>query len=450
MILNPLTQEIVAMCRREVPMDVRLRAALHTLDWLGCSIYGLRYLHGKSLLNYLRDVPEGSANALGAGKKYFEQAAFHNACLGNVAEMDDVHRSSILHPGPVVIPVALAIAEHTGASGARMLDAIVRGYEVMIRIGQFLGPKHYAFFHNTSTAGSFGAAAAAADLLELTDEQFIWALGNAGTRTGGFWQMRHEPCMSKSLHCGLAAQSGMLAALLAKRNFTGPKHILEGPQGLFKAIAPDGSPIEIILEPEAPFRILDVSFKPWPACRHAHPAIDAALKLKAGVPAGAEISSVAVYTYSDAITFCDKPEPRVEIEAKFSIQHAVAVALIKLKPNLDDFSPPFDNPKINALRKLVSLHVDSELTRSYPNHYGARIEATLSTGEKIEASVTDAWGDPALPLNIQDLDAKFSTLLLKVGVLPGLISELSRAVKQLPDQKNVNELSRLLTKVRAG
>lgn len=450
MILNPLTQEIVSMCRREVPMDVRLKAALHVLDWLGCSIYGLRYLHGKSLLNYLREVPEGNANALGAGKKYFEQAAFHNACLGNIAEMDDVHRSSILHPGPVVIPVALAVAEHTGASGAKLLDAIVRGYEVMIRIGQFLGPKHYEFFHNTSTAGSFGAAAAAADLLELNDEQFIWALGNAGTRTGGFWQMRHEPCMSKSLHSGLAAQNGMLAALLAKRNFTGPKHILEGPQGLFKAIAPDGSPIEIILEPEAPFRILDVSFKPWPACRHAHPAIDAALKLKNSLPPGIEFSAVQVHTYADAITFCDKPEPRVEIEAKFSIQHAVAVALVKNKPALDDFSPPFDNAKISAMRKIVSLHNDPAITRAYPQHYGARIEAMLTTGELVQASVTDAWGDPAVPLNIQDLDAKFSTLLLKVGVLPGLIAELSRAVKQLPDQKNISEFSKLLTRVRAG
>jgi len=256
--------------------------------------------------------------------------------------------------------------------------------------------------------------------------------------------------MSKSLHSGLAAQTGMLAALLAKRNFTGPKHILEGPHGLFKAIAPDGSPIEIILEPEAPFRILDVSFKPWPACRHAHPAIDAALKLKTTLPPGTEFSAIQVHTYADAITFCDKPEPRVEIEAKFSIQHAVAVALVKNKPALDDFSPPFDNPKISAMRKMVSLHTDPAITREYPQHYGARIEATLTTGAIVQAAVTDAWGDPALPLNIQDLDAKFSTLLLKVGVLPGLIAELSRAVKQLPDQKSLGEFSRLLTRVRAG
>ena len=93
MLLNPLTVELVTMCRRSVPPNIRIRAVFHLLDWLGCAIYGLRYLHGKALLSYLKDVPDGKASALGAGRKHFEQAAFHNACLGNIAEMDDVHRT---------------------------------------------------------------------------------------------------------------------------------------------------------------------------------------------------------------------------------------------------------------------------------------------------------------------------------------------------------------------
>jgi 2-methylcitrate dehydratase PrpD len=447
---HPITFELAQICRRPVPPAVRMRAALHLLDWLGCAVYGLRYLHGKALLNYLRDVPDGKASALGAGKKHFEQAAFHNACLGNIAEMDDVHRSSILHPGPVVIPTALAVAEHTGASGARLLEAIVRGYEVMIRIGQFLGPKHYAFFHNTSTAGSFGAAAAAADLLELNDEQFTWALGNAGTRTGGFWQMRHEPCMSKSLHSGLAAQNGLLAALLAKRNFTGPKLVLEGPQGLFPAIAQDGNPVEIIFEPDAPHRMLDVSFKPWPACRHAHAAIDAALLVKAKLPVNAQIEAVMVESYADAMRFCDKPEPRVEIEAKFSLQHAVAVALTKTRPMLEDFSPPFTNPKANAMRGKIKLVENPEITARYPKQYGARVTVVLSNGEPFVAEVQDAWGDPANPLTLQDIDTKFGALLVKVGVDGKMITMLSQAVKQIPEAKNLMEFSRLLVRVQAG
>jgi 2-methylcitrate dehydratase PrpD len=450
MLLNPLTVELTSMCRRPVTAALRMRAAFHLLDWLGCAIYGLRYLHGKALLGYLKDVPEGKASALGAGRKHFEQAAFHNACLGNIAEMDDVHRTSILHPGPVVIPAALAVAEHTGASGAQFLDAIVRGYEVMIRIGEQLGPKHYAFFHNTSTAGAFGAAAAAADLLELNDEQFAWALGNAGTRTGGFWQMRHEPCMAKSLHNGLAAQSGLLAALLAKRNFTGPKYILEGPQGLFPAIAPDGNPIEIIFDPEGAHKISEVSFKPWPACRHAHPAIDAALKVKAKLPAGSVIAKVSVETYADAIKFCDKPSPKTELEAKFSLQHSVAVALIKNKPGLDDFTPPFDQAKIIEMRGKVSIKENAELTRVYPKNFAAIVGVTLQDGSEYYERVMDAWGDPAWPLSISDLEAKFSQLLQRVGVLPSRQAEIVMVLKQLPDARNLSDFSKVLQRVEAG
>jgi 2-methylcitrate dehydratase PrpD len=449
MLLNPISVELVGMARREIPQTVRMRAALHVLDWLGCAIYGLRYLHGKALLNYLKDVPDGRASALGAERKYFEQAAFHNACLGNIAEMDDVHRTSILHPGPVVIPVALAVAEQVGASGAQLLDAIVRGYEVMIRIGQYLGPKHYKFFHNTSTAGPFGAAAAAADLLGLNDEQFAWALGNAGTRTGGFWQMRHEPCMSKSLHNGLAAQSGLLAALLAKRNFTGPKFILEGPQGLFKAIARDGSPVEIIYDPDGPFRINDVSFKPWPACRHVHAAIDAAIKVKARLPPGAQITTITVESYADALKFCDKPNPTNETEAKFSLQHAVAVALCKHRPSLEDFNPPFEKGKVSAMRAIVTVSEDEALTRAYPAQYGARVSVSIG-GEPLTETISDAWGDPAWPLSVPELEAKFNQLLLKVGVPPSLQAELAMLVKQLPEAKSLAEFSKGLQKVQAA
>ncbi|NJR44101.1 MmgE/PrpD family protein [bacterium] len=240
------------------------------------------------------------------------------------------------------------------------------------------------------------------------------------------------------------------AALLAKRHFTGPKLILEGPQGLFSAIAPDGSPIEIIFEPNAAPRILDVSFKPWPACRHAHPAIDAALLAKAKLAPNTQIEAVLVESYADALKFCDKAEPRVELEAKFSLQHSVAVALVKNRPILEDFSPPFSHEKVNAMRQRVKLALDAEIDRCYPKQYGARVTIVMSNGDIEMAEVQDAWGDPANPLSIQDLDAKFSALLVKVGVQQNMITMLSQAVKQLPEQKNLIDFSKLLARVQAG
>ena len=450
MLLNPITVELVGMARREVTPSTRMRAAMHLLDWLGCAVYGLRYLHGKALLNYLKDVPEGKGSALGAERKHFENAAFHNACLGNIAAFDDFDRTSGISPGAVVIPVALSVAEHIGATGPQLLDAIVRGYEVMLRIGQYLGPKHSVFFDNTSSAGPFGAAAAAADLLGLSDEQFVWALGNAGTRTGGLKQMQNEPCMSKSLHNGFAAQNGLTAALLAKRNFTGPKHILEGPQGLFPAIARDGSPIEIIYDSEGTFKILEVSFRPWPANRHAHAAIDATLKAKAALTPGSQLSAIACETYGDAIKSANQPEPKSEAEAKLSLQHAIAVAFCKNKPALEDFSPPLDQTRIAAVRALVTLKENEAMTRAFPKQYGARITLTTTAGESVTETVSTAWGDPTAALNMQELEAKFQGLLTKVGVLPSLQTELATCVKQLPEAKSLTDFSKRLQRIQAA
>ncbi len=456
MLLNPITLELASFTQREVPHAVRQRAALHVMDWLGCAIFGLRASAGKIIAAHTREGADGKCSAIGeADKKHLDSAAFHNGCLGNLGEMDDVHRSSILHPGPVVIPAALAVAEHVNASGPQLLDAIVHGYEAMIRIGQYVGAAHYQFFHNTSTVGSFGAAAAAASLLKLDMDSFADALGNAGTRTGGLWQMRHEPCMSKSLHIGLAVQSGVLAAMLAKRGFTGPKHILEGPQGFFKAMAPDGSPIEIIYEPDAPFRILDVSFKPWPACRHVHAAIDAALLLKADLPkadlqGNHAIKAVLVESYADAIKFCDNADPQDEAQAKFSLQHAVAVALSKLKPGFDDFVPPFNLERINQLRARIRVRASEEFTRAYPNQYGARVTVMLNDNSKHSTTVRDAWGDPAWPLTLAELEAKFSQLLTKVGVEARLAHELMVCVKQLPTADSITELATRMRRVQAA
>lgn len=219
----------------------RERAALHVLDWLGCA-YGafvvsdFLFASKSPIVGHLQPY-----SVIGGGStSHWFDALQHNASLGNVLEMDDLHRGSILHPGPVIIPAAIAAAQHLTAtsgrvvSGAQLLDAIVRGYEVTIRIGRALGPTHYRFYHNTSTCGAFGAAAAAASILGASAQQMTWALANAGSRTGGLWQMRFEATDTKSLHNVMAAQTGLQAALLAMQGVRGPASLLEGVAGYLR------------------------------------------------------------------------------------------------------------------------------------------------------------------------------------------------------------------------
>jgi len=411
---DALLATLVPILQRPSEVADRHRAMLHLQDWLGNAALGAQSEVGKKLavLHQLQAAP-GDCSVVATGTADVLAAVFFNATLGNILEMDDIHRTSILHPGPVVIPAALAMAQRLNASPDALLDAIIRGYEAVIRIGRSLGPTHYRYWHNTSTAGAFGAAAAACSLLELSTEQWVWALGNAGTRTGGLWQMRFEATDSKQLHNGWAAQTGVQAALAAMAGLAGPARLLEGEQGLFAATAAGGLPEWVCADAEAAWLIHSCSFKPWPSCRHTHPVIDAALKVKAKPQ---HITQIKIDTYQDAIRFCDKPHPDSELHAKFSLQHVVAVTLTKGAPALDDFSlASRQDPTYHALRQLTTVHADHTLSAAFPESYQARLTVQLQDGSIEQVLVEDVLGDPANPMSAKEISAKAALLLRTAG-----------------------------------
>lgn len=348
---------------------------MHLLDWLAC-VAGARRSEVAGVLRHCEMT--GTARA---------------GWLGGVLEMDDVHRSALLHPGPVIWSVALEAARAVPLPFDAMLDAAVRGYEAMIAIGATFDERHYAHFHNTATAGPFGAAAAAGSLFGLDPDQLVAALGNAGSTTGGLWQMRHEGGMTKQWHVAHAGRSGLLAAEMAARGLTGTATVLEGPQGLYAATCKHPRP----LAAHDNWQIHDVSFKPWAACRHAHPAIDCALELRA---LGRLSPPFHVETYADAVTFCDRPEPASEIEARFSIQHAVAVVASGRDVKPGDFSPDAVT-RLADLRKQVTVTEDPELSARYPGHFGARLNGL---------ELADARGDPERPVGVETIVSKMHTL----------------------------------------
>ena len=255
-----------------------------------------------------------------------------------------------------------------GADAGRLLDAIVRGYEAVIRVGRSFGPGHYRHWHNTSTGGPFGAAAAAASLLRLDRRQTVWALGNAGTQATGPWQCRLEGSMAKQLHTARAATAGLAAADLAAFGFDGPVAILEGPLGFYAATCPDPDPGAVLADPESGWLIHETSFKPWPACRHAHPTIDAALKLHGQVRPDA-IEAVVARSYRDAVAVCDAPSPTTVLQGKFSLQHCAAAVLADGRPTLATFEPAsLARDDLARLRGRVRLEVAEPYAGAYPCH----------------------------------------------------------------------------------
>lgn len=413
----------------------RQRAALHVLDWLGCCSLAKKSVAASVYQAYIDDEPSHSSsvnNVVFGDKCYWQDALLINGALGNVLEMDDIHRSSILHPGPVVIPAALVIAQKYQLSMRSFLNAVILGYEITIRLGESIGRSHYQYFHNTATCAAMGASLAVSHLLDLSVEQSVHALGNVGSRTGGLWQMRNEKVLTKQWHNSEAAKAGVMSAVLAKKGLSGPEYILEGPQGIFNAFSTDAQP-EVFIQESDTWRMYDCSFKPWPACRHAHPAIDAMLTALSDYSHGlsndnqtltiSDILSIEIYTYKDAKLFCDNENPETELQAKFSIQHAVAAILKWGEPQLSHYHE-HNIEQLAEVRSLISVYVEQEFEANYPFHFGARCVVKLKTGETLSAKIIDTLGDPEKPLSVEQLKSKAHMLMTAADIPAQQINDI--------------------------
>lgn len=421
----------------------REAARLLVLDWLGSALAGLGTDTGRIFLEYARQQPAGRVTLLGLDEgRSVEVAALCNGAVSHIVEMDDVERASVTHPGAVVVPAALAMAERTGASGRDLLCAVVAGYEIMVRVGAALGPEHYYHFHNTATAGAFGAAAAAGWLLNLDRERLVWALGNAGTQAAGLWQFNEEGALTKPLHPGRAAANGVLAATLSRLGLTGARHIMEGERGFFAGLAPRGEPLKVVEhlgEPGESLRVHAISIKPHASCRHTHAPIDAAIALHAQLASVDDIETVSVDTYRAALTLCDKPDPHSAPDAKFSLQYCVATALRHGRVGLTQFDPAaLSDPTVRALLGRVSVTVDPAREAAYPATWSAGVTVRLRDGRTVQATQERPKGDPENPLSAAELTDKFRQLAA-YGSLDA--SQTGQALQWLQDLDSTQSLT---------
>lgn len=439
-----LAEFVVRTRAEDIPEHVIHTAAGFVLDTLGCAIAGLPSKPARAVMPYTERQPTGPASCLGLGEgRTAEVAAFHNGALAHIVEMDDVDRGSVTHPGAVMIPAALAVAEELGRSGRDFLVAVILGYEVAIRIGESVGKRHYFHWHNTSTCGIFGAAAAAGWLIGLNQDQLTWALGNAGTMAFGLWQFIQEGAMSKHVHTGRAAANGVLAAELARYDFTGARRILEGPQGFFAAMCPDGDPSVVTRGlGDGTWKLPGVSIKPYPSCRHTHSAVDAALRLRQqlGPIEPDQVARIDVAGYHSILDLCDNPNPRSLYAAKFSIYYTVARALLDGQLRLNDFTDDaITEPRVGDLMAKTTACLDERLDRLYPAQFPARVTLRLTDGRVLTEEVLTPKGDPECALSDDDLDTKFLGML-RGTPYAGREEELRAAFRGLPERGSVQGL----------
>jgi 2-methylcitrate dehydratase PrpD len=439
------TEQLLALQGRPITYADRHRTALHLLDWLGCVLLGHVSPAGEALNRWAAQTAAGPSWTVGGMQLRTEAAALVNGALGNMDELDDLHRAAVVHPGDTVMAAALAVAQREQVTPQALLDAVVRGYDVAIRVGLLAGAAHYRHWYSTATCGVFGAATASASLLQLDATQAMHALAQAGMQASGVWQCRLEPGFSKQLAAGHSAQSGVMAADFAAAGLVGPRLILEGPHGWLAATGslPNSRRANAVLNPEpnSPWLIHEVSFKPWPACRHVHPAIACAVHLHGQVPDVRQITRVDINTYQTAVEFADQPHPSNRQQARFSLQHGVAVALVRGDFGLADTQPEsWMLPSLKRLRTCMHVNGVPRWTRAYPAHYGAEVRVWLRNGEVLSAQVADALGDPENPMSEAAIVSKTMHLIQAAGYsLHGAIA-VTAACVALPTASSLNDL----------
>ncbi len=391
-----LTEGLVGLIRSKPVAQSDLDAmALIVLDGVANMLAGRETEPGRILRHWGAERRDPGRRALAMG-----------GCM-HVLEVDDLHRGSVTHPGCVTIPAALALAGEAG--GETFLRAVLQGFEAVCRVGMSVGPTHYRVWHNTATCGPFGAAMAAAALLELDDEAAVHALGNAGTQSAGLWEFLNTGAMSKHLHAGRAAEAGVVAAELAAGGFTGPPAILEGPQGFYAGACPDPDPGAVLRHPDSPWQVHATSIKPWPSCRHTHPVIDAALEISARVDADA-IAWVEASTYRAAVDVCDRPLPASPYEAKFSLQHCIAAALADGAVGFGSFEAEAQ-ARLSPLRSKVRVGAGEPYLSDYPAAWGGEVTAVLADGSRVGAARRQCKGDPEAALDRDEMADKARELL---------------------------------------
>jgi 2-methylcitrate dehydratase PrpD len=350
-------------------------------------------------------------------------------------EVDDIFRDGIYHPGAPTISAALAVAKSLNLSGMDFLRAVVVGYEISTRIGAAMGRAHYKYWHNTGTIGCFGACAAVAEVLGLSQNHFSHALATVTTFAAGLQQAFRMDSMSKPLHAGRAAEAGVTAALAAREGVTGSLDVIEG-FGKAMGDDPDWEAAFATLGRE--FHITRMTFKNHACCGHTFAAIDGALALKARMKIAAEeIERVRVGTYRAGVEVAHYDAPRTPAEGRFSLKYVVATALTHGSVRLAAFeSSRLENPQTKALMGKISVAIDPELDATFPRQRAARVSIE-ARGKREEFLQPTRKGDPDMPLTDREVEEKYLELVTPVlgaAKAKDLLQRLWRleALPQLP------------------
>jgi 2-methylcitrate dehydratase PrpD len=375
------------------------------MNWVGCAVGAAHHDTAQAALAAVQVLqPAAQATVLGRRERLdMASAALVNGISSHTFDFDDTHLKTIIHPAGPVASAVLALAEHSGASGRALIDALVLGIDVSCRVGNAMYPDHYdRGWHITGSTGTLGAAAACARLLQLDVQRTAMALGIAASQPIG---MREQfGTMTKPFHPGGAARAGLMSALMAQQGYTASPKALEAPRGMMQTVSTKNDWTEIGGELGQRFEISYNTYKPFACGIVIHPSIDACAQLRGQGVRPEQIERIELRVHSLVLELTGKKEPADGLQAKFSVYHGCAAGLTFGRAAEEEFADAIvSRDDMVALRRKVVATVDDAIDEA-----SADVTAVLTDGRRVHVFVKDAIGSLANPMSDAQLEAKFA------------------------------------------
>jgi 2-methylcitrate dehydratase PrpD len=407
-----LAERIVALDPARLPSAVRLKCEELLIDVIGLCVTARNFDYVQGALAAWDD--EGACTAIGHRRAMSAAgAAFVNGTAAHGEDFDDTFEGGPVHSGAVIVPAVLAACERERLGGDRLLVGLATGVELMCRLS-LVAPNatHRAGFHPTSVFGALAAAGAVAAALRLSPHATASAIGIAGSMASGIIEYLAEGTSTKRMHAGWAAQSGLRAALMARSGFDGPRTVLDGVHGVYRAFAPSVTPDFVPLVDALGTRwvMTAIAFKPYACGTMTQPFIDCAIRLASDVRAD-DIRSIVCEVAEGTVhrlwePLASKHRPPTPYAAKFSTPFCMAVGFLDRKAGLEQFTDSrVRDPRVLALAAKISYEINP--LDEYPRNFSGHLCATLTDGTSREMRQPYMRGGARQPLTTEEIEAKF-------------------------------------------
>ncbi len=435
----------------DLPQDVVLEVKRYLYDSLGCAFGGYT-THDVEVVKeiYADQGGKPEATVIGSGDKMPAfNATFLNSLMIRALDFNDIYwKQDPSHPSDL-IPVALAMGERQNKNARDVITAIVLAYEFECRLCEFAVPgiRERKWHHASLT--QFVSPIVAGYLLGLNEDQMVHAIGISGSHNMTLGAVTAgQLTMMKNTVDPMAAQSGVLAALMAEKGYSGTEQIFEGKEGLMQTLGPDWDVDKLVGGLGEGFKILDCSMKAFPTEALTHTHISATLKVvKENDIKPEDIEEVVVTTIARAVDILFDPEkyrPTSRETADHSLPYCIAAAIVDRKITREQFDEErIKDPRIQAVLPKIKGEASEEFEKMFPEKQPSKVTIRLKSGETYSARLDYPKGDPREPMSEEDLDNKFR------GLCAGLLSEarqteIKQAIWNLETFENIGEFMGLL------